>query len=154
MTTDLAFTDIDIAVDTDGIYDLVIDETDRDLRTVSGYETSVMCSIFSDRRAARDEIADPWRRRGWIGNLLSERPGDSYGSGIWLYEQRRGTSDVLTAIEHEARQALDWMIEDRLVLGIEAQATYNPANRIMRITMTATDDLWRNTRSKTVATNS
>ena len=144
----------------DGIYDISIEDEDRDLRTVTGYETAIMCSLFTDRRAAADEVADPWKRRGWIGNLVAETPGDNYGSGLWLFEQRRGTPDVIAGVSDEARKSLDWMIEGRLVLSIDAQASYDPAKRLMTLSMTATDllggvsrksfELWRNTGSTTV----
>lgn len=157
--TEARFTDIAIERNDDGIYDIVIDG-DRDLATVSGFETAIMCSLFSDRRAANDEVADPLKRRGWIGNLVSDTPGDNYGSGIWLYEQRRGTSEVIAAVSDEARQSLDWMVSGRMVRSIDAQASYDPAKRSMMLLMQAIDplggvsrksfDLWRNTGTKTV----
>lgn len=157
------FTDVVLKRDADGIYDLAIDETARDLATTSGLETAIMCSLFSDRRAAPDEVADPWKRRGWLGNLLATTPGDNYGSGLWLYEQRRGTSDVLVALNAEAQTSLHWMVEENLAQNIDASFTYDPAKRIFSLSVLATDlrggvsrhafELWKATARGQLATN-
>jgi len=133
------FTDVAMARGSDGIYDLVIDATSRDLTTVSGLQTPLLCSLFSDRRAESSECADPMKRRGWIGNLLSEVPADNYGSGLWLYEQRRGTPDVLALLRMEVLSSLHWLIEDGLATQMDAVLAYDPQTRRVVITVTVTD---------------
>jgi phage gp46-like protein len=161
MTT---FTDVRmVRNDRDGVYDLDLDADARDLATTGGLETALLCSLFSDRRAAVDEVADPWRRRGWIGNLLSDIPADNYGSGLWLYEQHRATSEVRASLRMEVIQSLDWLADEALVSHVDADVVYDPRKRQCTITIAALDQLgntsrhayqlWRETGSGTVGTN-
>ncbi len=160
---DERFTDVAVARDADGIYDLVIDEAGRDLGTTDGYETALFCSLFSDRRAAADEVADPFKRRGWIGNLTAATAGDNYGSGLWLYEQRRATTDVRVLLAAEARTSLVWMIESALVSEISTAFTYDPQSRKMVLTITERSilggvshrsyEIWQATGTRQLATN-
>lgn len=162
--SDRNFTDISVFRDDEGIYDIDIDEEARDLKTNDGLETALFCSLFSDRRAAPDEVADPLRRRGWIGNLVSPFPGDNYGSGLWLYEQRRGTSDVLAGLKAEALSSLDWLIEANLIKSASADFVYDPKKRKFTLTVELTGslngisrhswELWNNTARGQLATNS
>ena len=138
MATDL-FTDVLMAQGEDGIYDLVLDEATGDFATTGGLETAILCSLFSDRRAEADEVADPWKRRGWIGNLLTDTPADNYGSGLWLYEQRRATEDVRAALRLEVIHSLGWIIDEGLAIAIDALVSYEPAKRRVIITVQLTD---------------
>lgn len=158
------FTDLALEANAaDGILDLALDAGQRDLAVIDGFETAIVTSLFSDRRAAADEVADPMRRRGWIGNLIADTPGDNYGSGLWLYEQSRGTREVCNAIEDEARQALAWMVEERLVKSVAVAVTYDPRRRRMSIAVVAVDalggvtrrsyEIWSRTATGTLARN-
>lgn len=122
---------IDIACrqDEDGIFDLIIDEDTRDLEVGEGLESALITSLFSDRRAARDEVANPLKRRGWIGNLVAEVPGDNFGSGLWLYEQKRLEGEVATGLRSEAEQSLDWLVEENLLTSVSAQVIMSPEKR-------------------------
>lgn len=160
---DDSFTDLVLARDADGVYDLQADPVTRDLATTGGFETALQCSLFTDRRALPDEVADPLKRRGWIGNLVAETPADNYGSGLWLYEQSRASQEVRAAIRMEVLQSLDWMLDQRLILGMNATVTYDPARRRAVISITATDKLggvsvrsyniWQRTGAGRIATN-
>jgi phage gp46-like protein len=160
---DANFTDWKLERGNDGIYDLAIDEENRDLASTAGLETAIGCSIFSDRRAYPDEVADPWKRRGWIGDTMSQLPGDRYGSGVWLYEQSRGTSQVLAMLTSEVRTSVNWLKEEKLVKSLEPQWTFDPAKRRYVLTVLARDfrggvsrhafELWQATRQGRVGTN-
>ena len=123
------FIDLQVRQDSDGIFDLVIDEPAADFAVVDGLEPAIIASLFSDRRAASDEVSDPLKRRGWIGNLVSEVAGDNFGSGLWLYEQRRLSGDVISGLRLEAEQSMAWMIDMRLAAGVEARVLAVPAKR-------------------------
>lgn len=125
----MTYTDLAYARDAEGLYDLVIDPATRDLATTDGLDSALFVSLFSDRRARSDEVADPLNRRGWIGNLVSEVPNDNHGSGLWLYEQRRLSDDVAIGIRLEAEQALEWLVQERLATVVTAAVTTNPADR-------------------------
>lgn len=138
---DDAFTDFATTRDAEGVYDLVIDANARELGTTGGFETAIACSLFSDRRAFSDEVADPLHRRGWIGNLVADVPSDNYGSGLWLYEQRRMSGDVRASLRMEIIQSLEWMVNQRLILSIDATVTFNPAKRQTTVAVSAVDKL-------------
>jgi len=140
------FTDVLLVLDhRDGIFDLEADGN-GDLKLTGGFETAILASLFTDRRAAADEVADPMKRRGWIGNLLAKIPGDNFGSGFWLYEQSRGTQAVCNGMKDEALKALQWLVDDDLVKGIAATVSYIPAKRRMILDIAMTDALGRVTR--------
>lgn len=128
---------IDLAYqqDDDGVFDLVFDGA-GDFETTAGLETAIVCSILSDRRAYGDEVPDPMKRRGWIGDTVSDVPGDRHGSGLWLYEQSRGTPDVILGVEVEGRQSLQWMVEERLFSAVFSTAAFIPSARTTRLEIT------------------
>lgn len=140
------FTDLALERGTDGIYDLVIDEANADLATVSGFETAIMCSLFSDRRAAADEVADPMKRRGWIGNLVADVPGDNFGNGYWLYEQSRGDQETRNGIHRETIEGLDWMLQENLAKSIDATLDFEPRRRRLTVSVAVVDSLGRQSR--------
>ena len=122
------FTDLAVQADSENIYDLVVDEDTRDFVTTDGLESSQFVSLFTDRRARADEVADPLKRRGWIGDLVSDIPGDIIGSGLWLYEQRRLTADVAAGVRLEAEAALQWMVPD-IAKPVVAEVVRDPVAR-------------------------
>lgn len=121
------YVDLAVAQDDEGIFDLLIDGTD--LETTDGLESAIIVSEFSDRRAYAEEVPDPMKRRGWIGDTVSDVPGDRHGSGLWLYEQSRGTRETVVSVRTEAQRALDWMIEERLIVSSAARIANDPAKR-------------------------
>jgi phage gp46-like protein len=129
---------VDIAhkLDSEGVFDFVVTD-DGDLATSTGLESPLVVSLFSDRRAYEDEVPDPMRRRGWLhANLVGQSEDENFGSGIWLYEQARLSSDTVLGVEMEVRQALDWMIEERLISGSEVRVTPIPGRRLLLIAIT------------------
>ncbi len=130
------YTDLAYEQDDEGIFDLIIDEDQADFETTDGLESAIVVSVFSDRRAYKDEVGDPMRRRGWIGDLVSEVPGDLHGSGLWLYEQSRLTQEVVTGVRQEAEQCLEWMIQEDLVLSVSAAVASDPVKRQLRLVIT------------------
>lgn len=130
------FVDIALERDSDGIYDIGLDAENSDAALAASLEPAILASLFSDRRARVDEVADPMQRRGWIGDLVADRPGDSFGSGLWLYGQSRLTPEVAAAIANEARNALQWMIEDDLCTSVTCAVMSDPAQRSVSLVVT------------------
>lgn len=132
----MRYTDLDFRQGDDGLFDFVIDENTRDFAVIDGLEAAFLVSLFSDRRAAPDEVQDPMKRRGWIGNLVSEVPGDNHGSGLWLYEQHRMTPDTAIGVRTEAVQSIEWMDEQQLISAPTAEVIANPVNRTIYLGVT------------------
>lgn len=127
------YTDLVLTQDDEGIFDLVLDEGAGDFETTDGLETAIVVSLFSDRRAYAEEVADPMKRRGWIGDLVSDVPNDRHGSGLWLYEQSRSRQETVVGVRNEANQALQWMIQERLLLSTTARIANVPDIRTFRL---------------------
>jgi phage gp46-like protein len=130
------FVDLAFVRTSDGQYDIDVDTPNRDAKTTNGLQTALLVSLFTDRRARPDEVADPMRRRGWIGDLVSTVPGDIIGSGLWLYEQSRMTPGVIAGVAAEARNALQWMIDDGLCNSIGVDVVPTPGTRTLSINIT------------------
>jgi phage gp46-like protein len=130
-------------------YDFSIDQN-GDIETDDFFDTSLLYSIFGERRASSDEVADPRLRRGWIGN------SDDFenGSKIWLFSQSRLTRDTLNRIEDEAQKALQWLVDDGFAVSIDqVTATLSKGRINLDITIRRSRDrivrrffvLWENT---------
>jgi phage gp46-like protein len=90
-----------------------------DLVREEGLETAVLISLFTDRRANEDdELINQGQYRGWWGDLLSE--DDQIGSRLWLIRQKATQQNVNLAKEYII-EALQWMIDDRVVAKIDVE---------------------------------
>lgn len=107
-----------------GLYDIQISSA-GDILTVDAFDTAIIVSLLSDRRANQSEVATAHLRRGWIGN--ERTPGIEMGSKIWLYEQSRLTRSVLNGVTDAASQALNWLVEQGYADRIESVETFATA---------------------------
>lgn len=88
-----------------------------------GLETAVILSLFSDRLAREDDVLPSGDdRRGWWADAYAEDEGDAWGSRLWLLSREKQMAEVLRRAEEYAREALAWMIEDRVVASVNCQA--------------------------------
>lgn len=145
MTTDAVLT-IDPGTQ---LYDLQLDDN-GDINTADFFDTSLLYSIFGERRATPDEVVDARRRRGWIGN----GPDFENGSKIWLLSQARLTRSTLNRLEDESQKALQWLVDDGLAVSIDqVTATVSGGRVLLDITIRRSRDkvvrrsfiLWENT---------
>ncbi len=88
-------------------FDLVLGE--QDFKSVDGLETSIAVLLFTDARAAPDQVGKPEKRRGWIGNILQSR---ELGGMLWLLSQARNTQDMRNKIVNFANESLQPLIDD------------------------------------------
>lgn len=100
-----------------GVYDIQIDKS-GDIATEDSFDTAIIVSLLSDRRASPDEILESQRRRGWIGNEAT--PGFEIGSKLWLFEQTRITRTIMNQMVDAAREALEWMVDAGLAISIRS----------------------------------
>lgn len=125
-------TDAVLAIDpATGLYDFQLD-ADGDIETADFFDTSILYSIFGERRASADEVVDPQRRRGWIGN---EEDFEN-GSKIWLLRQARLTRDTLNRLEDEVEKALQWLVDDGFAVSIgDISATVSGGHVLLDVTI-------------------
>jgi len=97
---------------------------DRSFAREDGLGTSVLISLFTDRRADADDGLAPADRRGWVGDALSDVEGDRIGSRLWLLKREKETEDTRQRAEEYAVEALAWMIDDDLVSAVEVEAAW------------------------------
>ncbi|AGC43250.1 GP46 family protein [Myxococcus stipitatus DSM 14675] len=90
-----------------------------DLASDLGFETAVMLSLFTDRRA--DDT------RGWWGDSVASVAGDLHGSRLWLLSREKDQPRVLRQAEEYTREALAWMVEDQVAARIDVVAESVPA---------------------------
>jgi phage gp46-like protein len=96
-----------------------------DLITDEGLETAVIISLFTDKRAADDDLLldDRYKeRRGWWGDLINpEVEGDEIGSKLWLLDREKTTKSSLQKTDQYIKDALQWMLEDGVITKVETQ---------------------------------
>lgn len=98
-------------------FDLALDD-EGDILTNDFFDTALLVSVFSDKRALESEVFEPERRSGWIGNEFT--PGFEIGSKLWLYKQSRLTADVINSMISVVNESLQWMIDDNLAIAVSS----------------------------------
>lgn len=97
---------------------------DSDLASDRGLTTAVLLSLFTDRRGEDDDqppSGDPRDRRGWWADEFADTEGDRFGSRLWLLDRAKRTRETARRAEEYVREALAWMIEDRVVASIDVE---------------------------------
>ena len=89
--------------------------------------TAVILSLFTDRRAGRDDVlpANESRRRGWVGDeFVSDEPEDAWGSTLWLCLIGKVDAQTLERARFAAQEALAWLIRDGIAARVEVSAEW------------------------------
>lgn len=87
--------------------------------------TAVIISLFTDRRAGRDDVLplNQTDRRGWVGDEFMaddfDTRVDPWGSILWLCYYTKTTVDVLERSRFGAQEALAWMVRAEMASRIE-----------------------------------
>lgn len=93
-----------------------------DIAADDDLETSVILSLFTDRRAdSTDEIAPGEDPRGWWGDSFPEVAGDVQGSRLWLLTRAKDVPETYARAREYALEALRWMVEDGLARAVEVE---------------------------------
>lgn len=97
----------------------------NDLESDDGLQTAMILSLFTDRRAeAGDDLPDgETDRRGWWGDAHPVVPGDRMGSRLWLLARAKQTQETLDLAEAYAREALQWLLDDKVSDRIDITAS-------------------------------
>jgi phage gp46-like protein len=92
--------------------------------------TAVILSLFTDRRAERDDQLPLHQtdRRGWLGDEFMgdgfDSRVDSLGSALWLCYVTKTTTNVLERARFAAQEALAWMVRDEIASRIDVTALW------------------------------
>jgi phage gp46-like protein len=117
---------MDLMLTFDGVEmrgDVIVQE--GDLATDEGLRSAIVVSLFTDRRARDDDQlpAEATDRRGWWGDLLANEQGDQVGSRLWLLSREKQIPEVLTRADEYVREALAWLLEDRVASKVDVTVT-------------------------------
>lgn len=138
-----------LTVTPQGYYDMQIGP-DGQIVTEDFFDTAILYSLFGERRAGPDEVVQPQRRRGWIGN----EPTFENGSKLWLLEQARITRSTLNRIQDEAAKGLQWLVDDGYAVAVDTPVARARGGRLtLEVTIRRSRDkvvrrfytLWENT---------
>lgn len=98
-----------------------------DLGRDDGLETAVIISLFTDRRATPEQLPPEALQddlRGYWGDLAQASASDQTGSLLWLLAREKQRPQTLSRAQQYGRDALNWMIDDRVATRIEVAATF------------------------------
>ncbi|AXC64897.1 hypothetical protein DOE63_04195 [Salmonella enterica subsp. diarizonae serovar 59:z10:-] len=102
--------------------------TAGDLVSGDDLETAMIISLFTDRRARRDDDTDGSDRRGWWGDAGSDY---DIGSRLWLLKRQKLTVPVARRAEDYTREALQWLLDDGVVGTVDIHAQIIWPSRLM-----------------------
>lgn len=117
--------DIALVQDDLGQWDVALDG--YDLQRDDGLDTAVVISLFTDRRATADQLPAELPQddlRGWWGDVRPIVAGDKTGSHLWLLAREKQTSETLSRARKYVRDALQWMIDDRVSPKVDTRVSY------------------------------
>ncbi|MBO3274121.1 phage GP46 family protein [Pseudomonas schmalbachii] len=100
---------------------------DEDLEADKGLETAVIVSLFTDRRAALDQLPVEFPAddlRGWWGDVAPQVEGDQTGSLLWLLAREKQLPATLARARQYAEDALRWMLEDKVAQQVVVAASW------------------------------
>ena len=128
---------VDIRLANDGKSFIDISFENGDIKTIQGFETALMMSIYGEKRAASSEIPSPQFRRGWWGNEALDFDDYEIGSKLWLLSQARETQNTLNNAKTYVLDSLQWMIDDGFLDSVEVKAQYGTdgSDRFMLISV-------------------
>lgn len=105
------------------IYHAQMHFADNDIVSDYSLYTSIIISLFTDARAAEDDILPDERdtdRRGWWGDATNpDKEDDSLGSKLWLLERSKVTQQTLLNADQYIKDALQWMLDEGIAKEIK-----------------------------------
>lgn len=97
-----------------------------DLATDEGLESAVIISLFTDRRAAPDDVLPEGLddRQGWWGDTFADVDGDQIGSRLWLLRRAKRTVESQRKAIEYVQEALAWLVEDGVAASTSTTAEW------------------------------
>jgi len=129
----------------EGEFEGNINYVNGDLALEQGLYSAVLISIFSDGRAADDDILPnilDTDKRGWWGDLISPLvENDKIGSRIWLLERSKTLPEVLVQAKEYLKECLQWIVDDGIASAIEVTTERQPNGNTARLAFHVTINL-------------
>lgn len=101
----------------------------------------VLVSLFSWRKSAVDDGVSAPNRQGWWGDTYADTAGDRIGSRLWLLEREKVLPATLRKAEEYAKEALQWLIDDKIVGRIDVSAEqYEQSGAALNVRLYKPDD--------------
>lgn len=124
---------------------------DGDFQTVDNFDTSILLSLYTDKRASSFEVPDSEKRKGYLADELYT--DFTHGSKLWLLDQSRLNTNTRNLATTYTQDSLSWLVSDGYLNSIEVNTTTsNNTNINIIITAYAENDtntwaysLWKNT---------
>lgn len=110
--------------------------SDGALASADDLGTALLLSLFSDRQANADDVLPDGStdRRGWWGDLDQDVP---LGSRLWLLSRSILDDDVAKLAVIYAKEALQWMIDDKVAEAVTVTATPDGSKTlVLNVTVT------------------
>jgi phage gp46-like protein len=127
---------VDLRLSSPGGADIDLELANGDLVMDQGLATSVLASLWTDGRASsEDGLAVEDDPRGY----WADRPGDRWGSLLWLTERSKMLEETLREAEAYASESLEWMRARGIASNIKAAASWVEQGHL-RIELTITPD--------------
>ena len=115
--------DIGLIFDCDSlIFDLALNASKEDLQGAINLENSILISLFTDRRT--DDSDEITNSRGWAGDAIADETTPLIGSKLWQFQRAKTTDNRLIQAVDFAREALQWLIDDKIVASFNISADY------------------------------
>ena len=107
----------------DGYIDWIL--ADRDVERDAGFETAIMLTLLTNKRADDNDILpdDYGDKGGWWGDSVPNVVGDQIGWKGWLLRREQTTDAVIARCKEYLIDGFQWMIDDNIVAGVEANVT-------------------------------
>lgn len=104
------------------------------IETGKELETSVLISLFTDRRARKDDPlpTSSDELRGWWADTFPVKEGDQIGSLLWLLSREKQTAQTKVRAKEYCDNALAWLLEDGIAEKIQVDVDY-PSIGVMAI---------------------
>ncbi len=97
--------------------------------------SAIWMSLGTDRRAQQDDVIPNGSqdKRGWWGDTYRPR---KIGSRLWLLYREKQLPATLRRAEENAQEALQWLIDDKVVLSFGISATWLNRRGFMQLLIT------------------
>lgn len=94
---------------------MIFNGTVLDNSQLSEFQRAIVISLFTWRRADDSDEYDGLSKFGWWGDTFPEHDNDRIGSKLYQLLRKKITDDILIEAEEMCNEALQWLIDDKLV---------------------------------------